>query len=295
MREEFKMKFSEINPFVRNIELIEEAISYSDKFYYDCRMLFVCEGSATLECDNDIQKMKKGSVAIIRCGKIHSLCVEPSSCIMDVHFDYTSRFATANSYPLSINDAASFSHKKLLSLVTFEDAPWMNGNIFLDDMNILEHDFFKAFAESNKMDTMFDTVLSNIVSNILICILRRSDVSLLEARINSADEMAYKITDYINRNYTLPINSKSISKVFPYNPDYLNRIVKKYTGYSICRYVIMCRLSRAMFLLESDMTISEISKNVGFNELSHFSRCFKKYIGMSPLSYKDGYKKNDRS
>jgi AraC family transcriptional regulator of arabinose operon len=49
------------------------------------------------------------------------------------------------------------------------------------------------------------------------------------------------------------------------------------------QFVIRCRLDRAsQLLLETDMTISEIAKVLGYRDLFFFSRQFKAYFGVSP-------------
>lgn len=63
----------------------------------------------------------------------------------------------------------------------------------------------------------------------------------------------------------------------------LLRKVKKTTGRTVANYIIFTRLETSRSLLEnSEKTISEISFEVGFNDLSHFSTSFKKVYGFPP-------------
>lgn len=63
------------------------------------------------------------------------------------------------------------------------------------------------------------------------------------------------------------------------------RKVKKQTGCSPSVYIRRKRLGRAYdLILQSDLSLSEISYRVGFNGLSYFSRCFSKFYGAPPSS-----------
>jgi len=61
------------------------------------------------------------------------------------------------------------------------------------------------------------------------------------------------------------------------------RKVKKQTGCSPSVYIRRKRLHQAYdLILQSDLSLSEISFHVGFNGLSYFSRCFSKKYGYPP-------------
>ena len=63
--------------------------------------------------------------------------------------------------------------------------------------------------------------------------------------------------------------------------------VKELTGLSPSKYILKYRMEEASRLLQADeMTIAEISYQVGIQEPSYFYRCFKSYFGMSPSEYK---------
>lgn len=76
------------------------------------------------------------------------------------------------------------------------------------------------------------------------------------------------------------------------NPSYLNTIFKASTGMPISNYIIQRRIALAKLLLEnSNYNISEIADMCGFNQLSYFSRTFKKACAMSPNQYRSQPKK----
>lgn len=65
---------------------------------------------------------------------------------------------------------------------------------------------------------------------------------------------------------------------------------KKYTGYSPIEYIINTRLNHAKeYLQYSDLTITDISDAVGFNNTCHFINMFKQKTGITPLKFRKQY------
>jgi len=62
---------------------------------------------------------------------------------------------------------------------------------------------------------------------------------------------------------------------------------KQSTGIAPHRYVIHCRVKRAMALLrETELPIAEVAHRVGFASPSHFSVVFHKVSGVTPRQYR---------
>lgn len=94
------------------------------------------------------------------------------------------------------------------------------------------------------------------------------------------------ILDYIRENYTRPITNKEVAEHFNFHPVYINRLIIKYTGTSLHRYLIDYRISMAINLLQnSGRSITEIAYKVGFKDVNYFSKYFKKTVGLSPRNY----------
>ena len=71
-----------------------------------------------------------------------------------------------------------------------------------------------------------------------------------------------------------------------------SRFFKLHTGKNLSDYIIEIRLgfaSRA--LVDTSRSISEISFDCGFNNLSNFNRIFKKKKGCSPSEFRENYRK----
>lgn len=96
-----------------------------------------------------------------------------------------------------------------------------------------------------------------------------------------------EITDYIEHNYNEKLMINDLAQKFFLNPSYLSGLFKEETGKPFTAYLVECRLNKAVELLENtDLSSSEISVQVGYEDYFHFSKLFKKHIGISPSNYR---------
>jgi len=107
-------------------------------------------------------------------------------------------------------------------------------------------------------------------------------------KIPSASErVCEQVLTYIHENYKELIQMKDLSQHLHFHSDYITRCVQKTIGLSPMQYVAYYRLTKAKQLLaKTNMKISAIAKEVGMEDVTYFSRLFKKKEGMTPQEYR---------
>ena len=81
-----------------------------------------------------------------------------------------------------------------------------------------------------------------------------------------------------------------LSTQMHYNDEYLNRIIKKYTGKTILEYGRSICLEEAEQLIRTtDKSISSIIEDLGFSNRHHFYNLFKNEYNMTPLEYRQHF------
>jgi AraC family transcriptional activator of pobA len=86
---------------------------------------------------------------------------------------------------------------------------------------------------------------------------------------------------------------KEIADLVGYSYDYFRHQFLKYFGVSPKDYIINERISRAKKrLIETDDSIAKIAERYSFDSPSHFTRIFKKVVGISPLEYRNTQRKH---
>ena len=97
-----------------------------------------------------------------------------------------------------------------------------------------------------------------------------------------------KILDYINENYVKIVNLDEISEKFYITKSHLCRIFKKTAGLSVIKYINGLKIQKACYLLDkTELSITEIAFECGYNSTMYFCRIFKQLTGFSPLKYRN--------
>ncbi len=92
---------------------------------------------------------------------------------------------------------------------------------------------------------------------------------------------------YLETNFALDLDMRSVARAAALSPFYLTRIFKAEYGVPPYRYLIKVRIDRATELLrESSLSVTQICHRVGFNSLSHFITTFRHHTGMSPSRFR---------
>jgi two-component system response regulator YesN len=72
-----------------------------------------------------------------------------------------------------------------------------------------------------------------------------------------------------------------------YNPSYISRLFKKYTGDNLSEYLKNLRLKHvAYYLKTTDLSLREIADIVGIESLSYLNSIFKKKYLVPPIQYR---------
>ncbi|RJL34341.1 helix-turn-helix transcriptional regulator [Bailinhaonella thermotolerans] len=94
--------------------------------------------------------------------------------------------------------------------------------------------------------------------------------------------------DYLRARFADPdLTLNQVAHAVYVSRYHLSRSFRDQTGQRFIDFVTMLRMNEARFLLrETDTSITDIARAVGYRELSHFQRTFKKRFGMSASGYR---------
>lgn len=104
------------------------------------------------------------------------------------------------------------------------------------------------------------------------------------AHVNAQIE---KIQRYISEHLSEPLGRNEIAAYVGFAPEYLSSFFRKETGTTLVDYINQERLSLGQrLLLQTDLPISMIAQNIGFDSSSYFTMLFRKFSGMTPREYR---------
>jgi len=116
--------------------------------------------------------------------------------------------------------------------------------------------------------------------NLLLLTIMR-DVTNIEKTAET--NVMSQLLQYLYEHYQEDITIEHLSQRFFLSPYYLCRKFKQATGNTIIQYLNITRILNAQrMMLETGKNFTEISRDTGFSNLTHFNRVFKSVTGMSP-------------
>ena len=87
-----------------------------------------------------------------------------------------------------------------------------------------------------------------------------------------------------------PITLKDISSLVGFNDSYFSSLFKKECGKNFSEYLSEVRMNKAKELLkETNLCIADICQTVGYNDLKHFTKSFRKFTALKPNEYRKLY------
>ena len=111
--------------------------------------------------------------------------------------------------------------------------------------------------------------------------LDKEQATLIATKIKQAMERDHV---YLNANLSLPQLAKHVNSATNYISQTLNEQLNSNFFDYINRYRVM---HAKKSLVESNSTVTEIAMNAGFNSKSAFYSAFKKYVGQTPIQYRN--------
>lgn len=103
-----------------------------------------------------------------------------------------------------------------------------------------------------------------------------------------SDKNIQKIKYYIEQNYSMDLTLAYMAEQVYMNPSYISRIFREKTGMTFSEYLADVRINAAARLLsQPSIYVYEVCERVGYHNIKHFYKIFKKKMGCSPSEYRE--------
>ena len=225
---------------------------------------YILSGKGFFQCENKIYHLSKGDAFLIK----------PNTLIYyQADTDEPWTYTWIGFQGLKI--------EAYLNRTTLMENPCVNYNEN-EILKCCHEKMFKAYQLPKNRDLMMNSILYEYLYNLSIT-FPKTDISQSEKHISYIEE-ALK---YIESNYSEQISINKIAKWLNLDRSYMYRLFKSITGISPQEYLLDFRIRKACDLLKNtDLTITNISRSVGYEDSLYFSRLFKNKKGKTPSEYR---------
>jgi len=188
--------------------------------------------------------------------------------------------------------------KSFLELFTTE---LFSSNLSLDK---IKNSFFELIVTANNTtreinknfssatyDNAFATLSSlndqKLIKDFAQAFLLECTAAISNIRKTDTNPIIKKVCDYVEQNLSKDISLEMAADFAGVSSFYLSKLFKEEKGETFINFVSDKRLEKSCELLaETELSIKEITAQVGYNDQNYYSRIFKSKYGFSPKEYR---------
>lgn len=237
-------------------------------------LLYIMQGDGQYIVNGKAYPVQPGNLIICNSGVMHGEAPHLKHC--------------AKSYCLVLKDL-SLPGLPLNTLTKASDPPVY---YFAEERSVVEHMILALYEQHMHAPASYNVCnpLANALLNLMYTkILSRQKAGTLVQKNN--EEFIQSIIQFLDEHYQEPLSLPELGKEFHISPSYLSHIFKTEMGLPPMKYLMNRKIGESQnLLMNTSLPITEISDGLGFNDSGHFSRTFKKYIGITPSEYRQYFR-----
>ncbi len=228
--------------------------------------------------------LNAGDILLIPCRAPHEICPPEQGYrfIYLINLDLLSGF----------HDAQALEPVLMTPLV-------ISKHLYPDIYDII----YSKFVEINKVyfsnDILWEFSSYALFMNILI-ILGQNQYRMLSSNniYHYVKQQVYyeKFTNlllYIDSHYASNLTLEQVASYVGFSKYHFSRLFKIHTNTTFHEYLNRKRIQVAQSLLSTNLSVTDIAFQTGFNNTTSFNRCFKKYTNCSPNQYRSLFKQQN--
>lgn len=247
-------------------------------------LVYIVSGTATHYLMEETAQLQAGDYFIVDTGSIH--------CYQDVRdFQIINCLFLPEYIDRALTDCPSLS--SLLSNQVLRFGIPVNtqtaDRIFHDTNGAVGRIIRTMEQEYAAKGTGYMELLRCYLTQVLVCAVRASEEA---ERIRTPHSITTALVDHLRCHYTEPLSLTELSQKLNYTPQYVSSLFHKDTGMSLQEFLQRMRIEEACRLIEQgEQQMARIAQEVGYGDVKHFARVFRRIKGVSPREFRSRIKR----
>ena len=251
-------------PFIFHTDKTK-ATRIASNWHENIELLCFIEGRGNLKCGSENYHVKAGDVAVINPNVLHM--TEGDLVYHCLIIDRS--FCESNGIPI-----LSLCFREIIK----SDSLFKNFEETVEAIKSARSDPARLCAAPTVRHRVLGLLLELCESHVL------SEAPEKKSRSASSERVKTVMT-YMRQNYAKSITLDEIANLVGVSKYHLSREFKLLAGTTIFDSLNIIRCKEARHMLSEGSTVFEAAMSCGFENLSYFSRTFKKYTGKLPSEY----------
>ena len=246
-------------------------------WHTELELIVIQKGRGLVSADLERRPVTAGDIVFIRPGQLHSIEQEPG-CAME----YENIIMKPE---LLMSGSTDLCAMRYLT-------PLINGVIPSENFLTSGLSYYAEAAECiRRIDLLCDArpygyqlaVKGWLFRFFFILVTNRAPERATSAAREKSLEKIKAVLKYVEEHYSEPISVEDMASLTYYSKSHFLKFFKAQMGKGFTEYLNDYRLTMAERLLKTcDAPVTEIAQQSGFDNLSYFSRIFKRKFGVTP-------------
>ncbi len=237
--------------------------------FWEC--LYVIDGSICVSADERIHHLSAGDVIFHKPMELHKFYVTNKSGADLLIFSFNMEGNLCDEMKNKVSRPDDEQHQIIERMLKFIYRFKNNKNNEKEPVNILQ------LIKSDQVEIQrFAIYIEEFIIS-----LAQSDNTLKTPK--TAESVLFKnAVRYMGEAVKNSLSVDELAKHLNISRSSLKRLFAKYAGMSVHKYFLSLKMKTATSLLQSGMTVSEVSDELGFSSQGYFSAAFKRETGKNP-------------
>lgn len=250
--------------------------------HYFFELIYVLKGFCRQNIHHNHFVLKEGDFCLISPLTKHSIEVFDESLIINILIRRNTFEDIFYNTLKDTNKLAVFFNNSLY-------AKKYSAYLIIDSQNdsFIKKHILSMFLENMEKKKYYENILDSYLMILFSKLLQKyEDTIKLPMETGKNSSIISDIMAYIDEHYQTT-SLQDIAVRFHFSTGYCSRLIKKHTGKSFTQLQQAIRFHKACFFLENtNKSIAEVGTLVGFNNVEHFNRLFKKIYHITPGQYR---------
>ena len=249
-------------------------------------LLSIRQGSGTYLTNSQRLPYQPGTLLLLGPADSYDFAIDQPTCFGQLRFtdDYLASLTATGTHTHTWQQLRDFARYAALGRAGYlspgTDAPQLNALLTI------------LFAEYDTRPPGQEELATSLMGAVLSFVGRQLAAQQLPVRWvghSYAASVVQRLLTYIRHHIAEPgrLRVEDLASTFAYSPSHLSELFRQETGESLRQYIVRYRLWLAETQLQlSTLTVSQIAEELGFVDVCHLNKLFKKRYQLTPTEYR---------
>lgn len=265
---------------IEKVRLNKDQIIPCNYFSDEYEIYYLNDGEGELFLEKETYFIKKGNLVLINNGQLHKISFSKGTLYDRIRIQIKEE-EFHSLFKLSEKETKKFSYffDTYHGIFELNEKEQMGVEAILCDI---------VDEIRNKYSGYQWMAYIKLIEFFIFIVRRKSSDFHSDKTISPRHEKVQEIAEYIISNFSTEQTLEQLADQFLINKNTLSRMFKEITGFTVIEYINLQRMKKAReLLLDKTISVTEIATLLGYESITYFGRIFKRYMGMTPLKYRN--------